>query len=211
MVNPAATATTKVFLDTESLDTGREIHMISIGLAAETGPEYYAVSADVDLREVSDHAWLNEHVAPYLPVKRNGTSWEWDPAHPEFAAVKPRATIAAEVLSYFTQLTEPDLWAYFSPFDTIVLTQLYGPLSDLPEQVPCLTQDLMQEARRSRITTPEQPPPVHHAPHDARHDLIIASAIGLISPNRSSPHRHIRDPAESAGRSADQPGSISKV
>jgi hypothetical protein len=66
MVNPTTSAATKVFLDTEFIDTGREITMISIGLAAETGPEYYAVSADVDLQQIAPHPWLNQHVAPHL-------------------------------------------------------------------------------------------------------------------------------------------------
>lgn len=181
MVNPPGNATAKVFLDTEFLDTGREITMIKIGLVAETGQEYYAVSADVDLRQLAAHTWLNERVGPHLPVKRNNAGWEWDPGHPEFTAVKPRPVIADEVVRYSNEIPNSELWAYHSPFDTIVLTQLYGPLSDLPSVVPGWIQDLMQEARRSGIATPEQAPPIHHALHDARHDLAIASAIDLIS------------------------------
>lgn len=175
-----ATDPSKVFLDTEFLDTGRLIVPISIGLVAATGPEYYAVFADIDLRQISKHPWLNQHVAPHLPVRRTDTSWTWDRSHPEFTAVKPRPAIAREVADFFAVLTNPQIWAYFSPFDTIVLTQLYGPLSDLPPVIPGFTQDLMQEAYRSGTATPEQKPPVHHALHDARHDLAIAVTIGLI-------------------------------
>jgi hypothetical protein len=34
--------------------------------------------------------------------------------------------------------------------------------------------------RPDRVTLAEQAPPVHHALHDARHNRIIAQAIGLI-------------------------------
>lgn len=38
----------------------------------------------------------------------------------------------------------------------------------------------MQEADRVSAVLPQQEPPVHHALADARHDLRIAAAIGLI-------------------------------
>ena len=55
-----------------------------------------------------------------------------------------------------------------------------GPMSALPAEMPMFTRDLMQEADRSGITLPEQDPPVHHALHDARHEHLIAQAIGLV-------------------------------
>ena len=177
----APTSTTKVFLDTEFIDTGRVIVPISIALVAATGPEYYAVFADIDLQRIAAHPWLNRHVAPHLPVKQTQSGWAWNRNHPEFTSVKPRTTIASEVTDFFAELHNPETWAYFSPFDTIVLTQLYGPLNDLPAAIPAFTHDLMQEARRHQAAAPSQQPPVHHALHDARHDRAIAAAIGLIS------------------------------
>jgi hypothetical protein len=67
-----------------------------------------------------------------------------------------------------------------------VLCQLYGPMSSLPPEIPAFTRDLMQEASRHEVPLPAQQPPVHHALHDARHDLLIASAIGL-APQGSGP------------------------
>lgn len=54
-------------------------------------------------------------------------------------------------------------------------------MSDLPPEIPVFTLDLMQEARWHDDPLPAQPPPVHHALHDARHDLLIATAIGLTA------------------------------
>jgi hypothetical protein len=62
----------------------------------------------------------------------------------------------------------------------VVLCQLYGPMNSLPAEIPMVTRDLMQEADRTGTALPEQALPVHHALHDARHDRLIAQAIGLI-------------------------------
>lgn len=173
---------TKVFLDTEFLDDGRLIEMISIGLVAETGAEYYAVSADCDIKRVLGNSWLRTNVVPHLPLDLTRDRWAWDPQHPDYCAVKPRSRIACEILDFFAELSDPETWAYFSPFDTVVLSQLYGPMSELPTSIPGLTRDLMQEAQRHRVDLPKQTAPVHHALNDARHDLAIARAIGLVRP-----------------------------
>jgi 3' exoribonuclease, RNase T-like len=174
---------TRVFLDTEFLDDGHRIDPVSIALVAETGAEYYAVFADCDLSRVIAHPWLRHNVVPHLPARAGDSGWCWDASHPDFARVQDRAEIAAGVREFLTALDNPEIWAYFTPFDTIVLCQLYGPMSDLPPEIPGFTSDLRQEARRAGTLLPAQAPPVHHALSDARHDLAIATAIGLITPS----------------------------
>ncbi|MEV6849253.1 3'-5' exoribonuclease [Actinoplanes sp. NPDC051411] len=169
-----------MFLDTEFIDTGRIIQPISIALVAETGAEYYAVFADIDLHQLARRAWLKVNVAPHLPVRSIASGWTWDPHHHDFTAVKPRTAIAQDIVAFFTPLKKPQVWAYFSPFDTIVLTQLYGPLDELPSVIPAFTHDLMQEAERTGIPTPRQKAGTHHALLDARHNLTVARTIGLL-------------------------------
>ena len=171
---------TKVFLDTEFLDDGRRIEPVSLALVSQTAAEYYAVCADSDITQVVAHPWLRAHVVPHLPITVTPPDWHWNTAHPDFAHVKPRAQIASEIRAFLTLQAEPEIWAWYSPFDTVVLCQLFGPMSDLPAEIPAFTRDLMQEASRVSATLPSQQPPVHHALSDARHDLLIATAIGLI-------------------------------
>jgi hypothetical protein len=170
----------KVFLDTEFLDDGTTLEPVSLALVTETAAEYYAVFADCDLSRIMAHPWLRANVAPHLPLADGPGGWRWDAGHPDYASVKPRARIAAEVRAFLTQLADPEIWAWYSPFDAVVLCQLYGPMSDLPAGFPAFTRDLMQEADRVNADLPQQDPPVHHALADARHDLRIAAAIGLI-------------------------------
>ena len=54
----------RIFFDTEFIDTGRKIHLISIGLVRADGEEYYAESKDVDLSRACDwvkHARRRTH------------------------------------------------------------------------------------------------------------------------------------------------------
>lgn len=171
---------TKVFLDTEFLDDGRLIQPVSLALVTETGAEYYAVFADGGLDRAVRDEWLRINVLPHLPVVLTGRGWAWDTAHPDYPLVRPRDRIAAEVRALIGEQPEPEVWAWYSPLDAIVLCQLYGPMSELPAEIPMFVKDLMQESDRVGTALPQQPPPVHHALHDARHDRLIAQAIGLI-------------------------------
>lgn len=55
----------KWFLDTEFAENGSTIELISIGLVAEDGREYYAVSREFDLSKCN--AWVTANVLPKLP------------------------------------------------------------------------------------------------------------------------------------------------
>ena len=117
---------------------------------------------------------------PHLPITVNPLGWHWDTTHPDFVHVKPRTQIAREIRAFLARQAGPEIWAWYSPFETVVLCQLFGPMSDLPPEIPAFTRDLMQEASRISTVLPAQRPPVHHALSDARHDLLIATTIGLI-------------------------------
>jgi hypothetical protein len=174
---------TKIFLDTEFLDDGRRIEPVSLALVSQAAAEYYAICSDCDMAGVIRNDWLRANVVPHLPVTTTAAGWRWDTTHPDYPRVKPRAQIAAEVRAFLARQPEPEIWAYYSPYDAVVLCQLYGPMSDLPPDIPAFTRDLMQEADRHGTVLPAQHPPVHHALSDARHDLRIATAIGLIGRN----------------------------
>lgn len=163
---------TKIFLDTEFLDDGERILLISLGLVAETGDEYYGISSDCDFDRVLAHRWLRDNVVPQLPLKADGDTWEWDLSHSDHKYVRPREQIAADVQTFMTRHPDPEIWAYFSPFDHVAMCQLYGPMSDLPPAIPGFT--------REHTSLPSQTGPTHHALADARHDCKIASVIGLI-------------------------------
>src|SRR5690348_269177 len=106
----------------------------------------------------------------------DSSGWAWDAGHADYPRVRPRARIAAEVRAFPGGQPEAEVWACYSPYDAVVLCQLYGPREALPAEIPMFTRYLMQEAGRTGITLPEQAPPVPHALHDAQHNRLIAQA-----------------------------------
>jgi|SRR5215469_4932130 len=57
---------TKYFIDTEFVDTGREIDLISIGIAVEDGRELYLQSVEFDIDKADP--WVVENVMPHLAL-----------------------------------------------------------------------------------------------------------------------------------------------
>lgn len=55
----------KYFLDTEFIEDGRTIDLISIGIVCEDGRKYYAINKDCDFSKASQ--WVKENVLVHLP------------------------------------------------------------------------------------------------------------------------------------------------
>lgn len=189
----------RYFYDTEFLEDGETIELISIGIIAEDGRTYYAVSRRLTARtwrgwrlrrRIRKHTWLMENVISSLP-KPHGDwnlhmpkSWMFNYHDP---AVKPHKRIASEVRDFILG-TEPDqlphveLWAWYGAYDHVALSQLFGRMIDLPEGMPMWTNDLRQEAERlgAAKSMPEQPDGVHNALADARHNLVRAQYLDSL-------------------------------
>lgn len=172
---------TRFWYDTEFLETGRKIHLISIGIVCEDGREYYAISTDLPEEKIARHPWLMANVVPSLPrvhgdpinrvnPRTNPLRLEWrDPAY------KPYTQIAREVRAFLLHYGDPELWAWYASFDHVALAWLFGPMSDLPAGIPMYTNDLKQEAHRLGVTDDELPAQesgAHNALADARHNKV---------------------------------------
>ena len=62
---PAGSGAMRYFYDTEFIDNGRIIDLISIGVVADDGREFYAVSTEFDPESAG--RWVRTHVLPKLP------------------------------------------------------------------------------------------------------------------------------------------------
>jgi hypothetical protein len=141
----------RYWFDTEFQDDGNHIALISIGVVAEDGREYYAVSADYDPATASD--WLLANVIPQL-----GTGER-----------KPRPRIREELQSFFSVGGTPEFWSDCGEYDWIVLRQLFGALTDWPAGWPYLAMDVEQwRIQQGTPAFPPQPAGLHHALADAR-------------------------------------------
>lgn len=144
----------KYFMDTEFMEDGRTIEMLSIGMVCEDGREYYAENADADHSHANP--WVAENVLPYLGK---------DPS-----VIKSRDQIADDLMR-FTEAHEerPQFWVYYGDYDWIVLCQMYGTMISLPERFPMFAMDIKQLAEElGNPQLPEQAGDEHHALADAR-------------------------------------------
>jgi hypothetical protein len=128
----------KFFFDTEFIEDGRTIDLISIGIVSEDGKEYYAESAEVNLMKANQ--WVEVNVLPFLTPGKE----------------KPRAVIAREILNFIdncapknfdgtpTRYFKPEFWAYYADYDWVALCQLYGTMMELPKGWPMYCRDIKQ-------------------------------------------------------------------
>jgi hypothetical protein len=148
------------FFDTEFIEDGRTIELLSIGIVRDDGATYYAEPAESDRGNAG--RWVRENVLPHLT-----------------GPVKPRAEIAAEIVAFVGP--RPEFWAYFADYDWVVLCQLFGTMMDLPLGWPMFCMDLKQFAVSlgdpdlHALVSPDGPE--HNALADARWVAAVWAAL----------------------------------
>jgi hypothetical protein len=123
----------KYFYDTEFIEDGKTIDLISIGIVAEDGREFYAVSTEFRASKASD--WVKQNVLVHLPERYVNLS---DPSvsprlKEESQSWMGRSQIKAKLLA-FVGNDKPELWGYYSAYDHVALCQLFGTMMELPRK-----------------------------------------------------------------------------
>ena len=162
----------KYFLDTEFIEDGKTIDLISIGIVCEDGREFYAENSECDLSKASD--WVKENVLPHLwsrqKDKSAGNAWTRDGGKGGFLN---RAEIAREICLFCLRddptPTKPEFWGYYADYDWVVFCQLFGRMIDLPKDFPMYCNDMRQTRfEKGNPKMPKQSTTEHHALADAR-------------------------------------------
>jgi hypothetical protein len=158
----------KYFFDLEFLEDGRTIDLISIGIIAEDGREFYAVCEENDWYKIANHQWLRENVLPYLPVEyREFIPGKWIPIIKDSPYWATKSELRERLLTFIGDDT-PEWWAYYADYDWVCLAQLFGRMIDLPKGWPMYCRDIKQLA--DSVGNPQLPKQSgeHHALNDAR-------------------------------------------
>jgi hypothetical protein len=149
----------RFFYDTEFIEDGTTIDLVSIGVVDENGREFYAVSTEFNPDKAGQ--WVREHVLDKLP----------SPADPAWC---DRATLRDRLTKFLNRGRDRvELWAWFAAYDHVALAQLWGDMPALPRELPRFTRELRQ--RWEDVGKPALPPPpsdAHDALADARHNLM---------------------------------------
>lgn len=146
----------KFFIDTEFMEDGSTIDLLSIALVSEDGKSFYAVNEEADHSKAND--WVKWNVLPNLLT---GSPF-----------LAKRSEIRERIL-WFIAPSKPEFWGYYADYDWVVFCQLFGKMIDLPKGYPMYCMDLKQWCDMlGNPKLPEQGKGEHHALADARWNHI---------------------------------------
>lgn len=173
----------KYFFDTEFIEDGKTIDLISIGIVAEDGREFYAEVAGVDYSRASE--WVRENVIKHLwhrqYDKRDANIWIREGGR---GGLLSRQHIAREIQTFCAPEVygKPEFWAYYADYDWVALCQLFGTMMDLPKDWPMYCRDIKQWADMlGNPQLPKQAADEHHALADARHNAAMYDFLAARS------------------------------
>jgi hypothetical protein len=117
----------RIFYDCEFLEDGKTIDLISIGMIAEAGDEYYAVNSDLPIERIESHGWLMKNVVPHIPGQLQERSFDDNrnlngrfTLDPTDAIVKPHWVIANKVRDFILGQPDPQWWAWYGAPTAVV-------------------------------------------------------------------------------------------
>ena len=146
----------KYFLDTEFIEDGRTIDLLSIGLVADDGRELYRQSSQCNFAKAGDWVWRN--VFPYL--EHFNMSGDRSCRQPQMNTCGDKLTGKCSAICPWSQKWEirdevtafcdpdihgkPEFWGYYCDYDWVAFCQLFGCMVDLPKGYPMYCRDIKQ-------------------------------------------------------------------
>jgi len=140
----------RYWFDTEFIEDGKTIDLLSIGIVSEDERELYLEISETDWSKASQ--WVKDNVL--VNLGRGPT------------VGKEEARL--RVLD-FIRGDKPEFWAYYADYDWVALCQLFGTMMDLPKGFPMYCRDIKQWCDQlGNPKLPKQNKGEHHALADAK-------------------------------------------
>ncbi len=156
----------KYFFDTEFIEDGKTIDLISLGIVSEDGRTLYLINKDADLSKADD--WIKENVIKHLPPRPPETD-NTIYTNQRNGIWVPHASFSSLIESFIGDDTDAQFWAYYADYDWVAFCQCWGRMLDLPKHFPKYCLDLKQLAYTVGILKlPKQQSNEHHALADAQ-------------------------------------------
>jgi len=169
----------KYFIDTEFIEDGQTIDLISIGIVCEDGREFYGINWDCDFKHASK--WVQENVLIHLPFRPvneptpNTQNWytkkDLKLAVLDFLGCTYGTPGSLCPGKYYlsNHISKPEFWGYYADYDWVVFCQLFGRMIDLPQGFPMYCRDIKQWCDQlGNPKLPEQGKGEHSAIADAK-------------------------------------------
>jgi len=146
----------KYWFDTEFIEDGQTIDLISIGIVSEDGREFYGISNEFD--DTKANNWVIENVFSHLlDGFEDQKVWY------------TRKELKQAIIEFIGNDQNPEFWAYYASYDWVALCQLFGTMMQLPKHFPMFCMDLKQlTVMVGNPKLPDQTSTEHHALADAR-------------------------------------------
>ncbi len=132
----------RYFVDTEFIEDGKTIDLLSIGIVAEDARQLYFEVIDAPFKKANE--WVRATVLPQLKHVNHGSHVSWDdfPSCPGInkAAIGPLVKAFCEPERY----GKPEFWGYYAAYDWVAVCQLFGRMVDLPNGWPMYCRDIKQ-------------------------------------------------------------------
>lgn len=158
----------RYFLDTEFDEAPGKLELISIGIVAEDGREYYAISTEFKARRCNQ--WVKDNVLTQLPPRWVNPMYDSPRLREESRAWKNRGRIREEILAFCDpeKYGRPEFWGWACGFDYVAVTWLMGGMESWPSDWPYYFRDIQQSADERGVELEDQPAGQHDALADAR-------------------------------------------
>ena len=144
----------KYYIDTEFIENGFTIELISIGIVSEDGREYYAQSAECPFKSASDFVW-REVFPSLLHFNMNGSRscqsrlsssgvQKTARDYHEDCPWRYKFEMKEEILAFIKEDKRPEFWGYYADYDWVAFCQIFGTMMDLPKGFPMYCRDIKQ-------------------------------------------------------------------
>lgn len=167
----------RYYYDTEFLEDGYTVDLISIGMVSADGREFYAVSNEFDTARVAKNKWLMDNVMSSIGHEIHTVQlFEGCPIRSDLTITDPAAMSREQIkngILDFVAGTWPEFWAWYGAYDHVALCQLFGRMIDLPKNFPMFSSDLKQWHKElGSPIMPKQPAGLHNALEDAKWNVV---------------------------------------
>lgn len=169
----------RYWFDTEFIEDGKTIDLISIGIVDENGSKLYLQRPEADFDKADD--WLMRNVLLNLEhfdlASRSRSCWPrptelnkpQDGRCSDSCPWRDPEHFKKDILRFIENSEKrPEFWAYYADYDWVVLCQVFGRMIDLPKGWPMFCMDIKQLCvEKGDPKLPEQGKGEHNALADA--------------------------------------------
>ena len=188
----------KYFLDTEFIEKPNTIQLISIGIVADDGSAYYAVSSEYKYNDADD--WVKENVIDKIHQEfiqsyhgddrnkildlvgnKKGKSLDTF-VKKHYKRVKHISQIKQEIIQFIGN-DKPEFWGYYADYDWVIFCWIFGKMIDLPRDWPMYCNDLKQLSKSLNAPKFPEPKDEHNALSDAKWNKEMYAYLKAFSNN----------------------------